>query len=1039
MSSRPGAAHRLLESCLVAALCTFATPASARTVMVVAPHPDDETLIAGGRIRAAIDAGDTVVIAIMTNGDLNGVDVGLMREGESVAAAGILGLPEQDVIFLGYGDSALQGLWQSASGSQVYASPAGMTATYGARGLGGLDFHTYLTGAPAPYSRDSVLFDLEALFSTYRPDDVYTTAWVDEHGDHAATGYFVREALVALQKQGAALPTRLNESVVWVEAPAPGELHWPQVDDTGFVPGLPFYEPACCLAQTPFAWSRIQQFPVPPEMQSTDPATSLKYLAINAYTSQLGPWLTSFARKDEFFWVTDVGGNRALTATVTVSSEDTAGGNAGARATDGIADGGHQWRAQGERDGAWLQLSWPAPVVLSQVNLYDLTTSWDNVLQGTLSFSDGSAVPVGPLPIFGQVAPVTFPPRAVTWVRFTIDSAQGLAGLSEIEAYGPSSPDDTPPRFLAGPAADQESIFAWGAAAFTLQGWDLDGDPLSAIWSVDGGTVDNQGGTAVFSPPLVATPTVFTVTAQLLDGRGGTATGTGYVTVQPSVDGLGVTPTGLLGGDPVQGLVTLASPAPSGGLSVPLSSSSPAALAPAAVLVPEGALSAGFSVTTSPVATATPVVLGAQIGGATPTSSFTIFPPSDSTNLAPDATVTVSSEIAGQEGINAIDGVVDGFPDDPSREWAANGKAGEWIQLAWPAPVILGQVTLHDRVNLTDQILAARLLFSDGSVVSVGALPNDGTGLPVRFPARSVTSVQLVVDRASGTSTGLAEIEAYSPKVDALVLSPDRVAGGFVVQGTLNLIVPGDGETVVLTSSDPAAQVPDAVTIPPGAASATFSITTAEVPDARSITITAAFARGPRTAQLTLAPVELASLSFSPPGFLGGGGSLGTVTLSVVPPRDTVVSLASDTQALVVPETVTVPAGATAVTFLAFSGPVPATTEATVLAGLGTSSTSGTVTLFPIPGDADLARTAQVTVSSENAAAGQLGTSAIDGVIGGYPGDTTKEWATQGEGAGAWIQLHWSTPVTLEEARLYDRPNLVDQVLSGRLIFSDGS
>ena len=33
-----------------------------------------------------------------------------------------------------------------------------------------------------------------------------------------------------------------------------------------------------------------------------------------------------------------------------------------------------------------------------------------------------------------------------------------------------------------------------------------------------------------------------------------------------------------------------------------------------------------------------------------------------------------------------------------------------------------------------------------------------------------------------------------------------------------------------------------------------------------------------------------------------------------------------------------------------------------------------------------------VSVSSENAFSGQLGTRAVDGAIDGYPGDYTKEW-----------------------------------------------
>ena len=88
---------------------------------------------------------------------------------------------------------------------------------------------------------------------------------------------------------------------------------------------------------------------------------------------------------------------------------------------------------------------------------------------------------------------------------------------------------------------------------------------------------------------------------------------------------------------------------------------------------------------------------------------------------------------------------------------------------------------------------------------------------------------------------------------------------------------------------------------------------------------------------------------------------------------------------------------------------------------------------------ANVASLATVTASSENPADGQLAVNAVDGVIDGYPGDYTREWATNGEGAGAWINLAWSSPKTLTSISLYDRPNLNDQITGGTLSFSDGS
>ncbi len=130
------------------ALAAAPAPAGARSIMVVGPHEDDEALLAAGRIRAAILAGDTVTVVLATNGDSNGTDAGLMREGESVAAARLLGVPEQSVVFLGYGDQTLINIWANSSGTQVITSSAGQTATYASLGLGGVDFHRFPPSPP---------------------------------------------------------------------------------------------------------------------------------------------------------------------------------------------------------------------------------------------------------------------------------------------------------------------------------------------------------------------------------------------------------------------------------------------------------------------------------------------------------------------------------------------------------------------------------------------------------------------------------------------------------------------------------------------------------------------------------------------------------------------------------------------------------------------------------------------------------------------------------------------------------------------------
>jgi predicted porin len=97
------------------------------------------------------------------------------------------------------------------------------------------------------------------------------------------------------------------------------------------------------------------------------------------------------------------------------------------------------------------------------------------------------------------------------------------------------------------------------------------------------------------------------------------------------------------------------------------------------------------------------------------------------------------------------------------------------------------------------------------------------------------------------------------------------------------------------------------------------------------------------------------------------------------------------------------------------------------------------VTVTPPVTSANIASLAVVTASSANTSTAQLAVKAVDGVIDGYPGDYTREWATLGQQAGAWLNLAFAKAYTVDHVVLYDRPNLNDQITGGTLTFSDGS
>ena len=106
---------------------------------------------------------------------------------------------------------------------------------------------------------------------------------------------------------------------------------------------------------------------------------------------------------------------------------------------DGITGLDHrgEWAARNQQAGAWILLRWAEPREISKVVMFDRPSLWAHVLDGTLSFSDGTTIKTGPLPDEGAGKAFTFEPKLVEWMMFTVDAATGRdIGLSEIQVMG---------------------------------------------------------------------------------------------------------------------------------------------------------------------------------------------------------------------------------------------------------------------------------------------------------------------------------------------------------------------------------------------------------------------------------------------------------------------------------------------------------------------------------------------------------------------------------------------------------------------------
>jgi LmbE family N-acetylglucosaminyl deacetylase len=263
-------------------------------LVVVAPHPDDEALAAAGLIQRVRAAGGWVRVVVMTSGDgfSEGVEAamhvrrpravdyrtyGSVRERETIAAMGQLGLDRGHLEFLGFPDGGLCliAARDATAGSGAVASPT--------------------TGRVSPPSSEQVIrgaayrgrdlrHELEAILVASQPTVVAIPAQDDRHPDHCATAIFANEAMDAVTREHRLARPRLLQYLVHAD-------RWPAVDEP---PDSPLSSPA--TAGTPERnWRTLL---LTPEEKAA------KRRALDAYATQtlmMGSLFRAFARPNELF------------------------------------------------------------------------------------------------------------------------------------------------------------------------------------------------------------------------------------------------------------------------------------------------------------------------------------------------------------------------------------------------------------------------------------------------------------------------------------------------------------------------------------------------------------------------------------------------------------------------------------------------------------------------------------------------------------------------------------------------------------------
>ena len=439
---------------------------------------------------------------------------------------------------------------------------------------------------------------------------------------------------------------------------------------------------------------------------------------------------------------------------------------------------------------------------------------------------------------------------------------------------------------------------------------------------------------------FVTTPTPVTITATF----NGSSVSTTITILPPQLNDtpFQLFPVNATGGADMLGIVDLEvgcfagfcdGLAPPGGFLVNLSSSSPSATVPATMTIPAGAGGDQFPIHTLPVTKLTIVTITARAGGVTANWQLRLTPPP----------------------------AVDTFTLDPV-ETASDSRGIIRI----PFASILG----HDQL--------VRVTSSNPQVASVPAFATvpASTETGIFFITTSAvttrTVVTITVTGAGVTRSADLVVHPSLPTLTGFTVSPTSVQGGTSATGTVALDspAPAGGLAVSLSSNLPgSASVPASVTVPAGAISASFTVTTFPV-DNTTAQLTATLGSTTLFAALSItraaASATLTSLTLSPTSVVGGSSSTGTVRLSAAAPSGgAIVSLSDNSAAASVPSSVTVPAGSTSRTFTVTTSAVASATAVTLTATYGGVSRIATLTVNPAATGGTLPAPSQVSPAAD--------------------------------------------------------------------------
>jgi LmbE family N-acetylglucosaminyl deacetylase len=267
-------------------------------LLIIAPHPDDETISSAGIILRAKQNRDSVRVVLVTNGDGfgdvldetiiarfrsgdHGVQIGYKRQLESIRAMKVLGLDRSEINFLGYPDGGISQMWLENWSKPYYS------------------IHTKSNFSPydnsyslnSSYTGENLANDIANILESYKPTLIITPSYYDFHPDHRGSTNFVISELEKFRKNNVKW---VDYAKVYYYLVHNGKLRWPR--PWGYQPNQPLAPPES-LSTMNLTWFHVQL---------DKDQVYKKKVAMDQYRSQIkliGDYMYAFVRSEELFGI----------------------------------------------------------------------------------------------------------------------------------------------------------------------------------------------------------------------------------------------------------------------------------------------------------------------------------------------------------------------------------------------------------------------------------------------------------------------------------------------------------------------------------------------------------------------------------------------------------------------------------------------------------------------------------------------------------------------------------------------------------------